>query len=316
MIGEAKMIGNSQKENPSAERLRRLLKHLECERSIRLSEVAALLHVSRVTASQYVSAMLAGDWIALGRENVYDAQRDRKLRLRADWRFRLLQVGGTHIRTLAFCPATGTYERQSIPLCDAIANEEALSAALHRVLSTWEMSERTESLLGVILEDGVTLSDAEALGISPVQVAFRDVLTEQALMREYASESVLYVRYGEQPSMRLIAGGVPLPSLRPDQELKKEWAKSMDVRITAMARHVSQVLEIVIPDAVVLEADGVHIDAVVEAMRIALAQKSAAWSEVHPRLIPMREQSLAETEMLDGLHLRLAEQILREGKKR
>lgn len=305
------MTESKQKKNPSAARVSRLLHMLESEGSLRVSEIASRLHVSHVTAAHDVSAMVASGVATLGREREYDAGRDRKLRLCDDWQFCTLTLGQRSVRTLAFCPATGVGERKSTSLCDAISDEEAVASAFLRTLDACRVGRRADDLLGVILEDGVTLSHNMLQKLpAPVPMATREELTDSALARSYSDGSVLYVRYGEHPTMRLLTGGVALPGLRPACELRREWPVRGDERIGAMAKQMLAVCSFVLPDVVVLESDAADVDAVAEPLRQALS----AQNDTLPPLIAVRGSSLAEKEMLERQRLCLAEKILLEVK--
>lgn len=310
------MIRKETKENPSAVRLCRLLNHLEREGSIRVGEVASLLHVSSVTAAQYVTALRESYWVVLGREYLYGPQRDRKLRLSERLRFHTLSIDRTHVRTITLCPATGKCERQTLSLCDAIPTDEATAAVLHRVLDTWERDEKTEAQLGVILEDGVILPEILSFGLSARQIASRNALTVAGLARMYGEQSVLYVRYGDRPLLRLISGGVPLSDLRPSLDLQREWSDGVDTRLEALAKHTERVLSVLIPDVVVLEADGVRTESVAEGMQAILEERSTTWQATRPPLVLMSDRSVAEQECLYRLHYRLAETILAAGKQK
>ncbi len=303
------MTRKDKKEPSSAALLCRLFYDLEREGSIRVGELASALHISDVTATRYVRALQDGNWMTLGRVCVGEAARDRKLRPSPSWHFCVLSVSRTHVRTLRFCPATEQCERQSVTLCDAIPTEDALSAALHRVLGSLKEHERTADALGVIVEDDVPMPPAAVLGLSPAQIQGRDELTEAGLVREYGVQSVLYIRYGDLLTLRLLAGGHPLSSLRSYPDWQMAWDRGAQARLTVFRQSVAHILSVLIPEAVVLESDGADAEALSVLMKKQLETDVAAWNST-PTLHVLEEMNMAEQEMLYRMHMHLAERIL------
>lgn len=295
----------------SAERMSALIQLLSKEGYLGVREMAEALQISTATAARYAEALQSGGWAVWGRRAPFESPRERKLRLSGDWRFHTVVVGPERVQTVSFCPATKKTERQTVMLCDAIPNDEALSAALHRILDTWTESEKRASLLGVMTQPDVRMPTASSLGLHPTQMFDRDTLTQAGLLREYGERSVLYVCYGEHPSFRLFSGGVRMPDLRVPLAWKRAWDEKAESRMDLLAEQTERVLAILTPDVLVLECDGMRGESVAESLRTALAARIGS-TDVSIPPVCICEENVAQRELLARLYLRLAEGILRE----
>lgn len=295
----------------AASRVSRLLEYMERVGEIRLGEIAALLGVSAVTAGHDAAALRACPWVTFGREFVCETERDRKLRLSPALTLCVLSVERSRIRTMRFFPATGEITRSSYVLCDAISEEEALSATLAQVLGVLRTDAETSPLIGVMICGDVTLPAEISVGLASVPIEERDTLTVEGLAREYGEESVLYLRGGELPTMVYVERGIPLANVRPSVALKQEWPTEMGARVRAMVKHTSELLSVLSADRLVVEADGGA-----QALTDALLREAEAHGVVLPTVESVAPLSLAEREMLSHLRYRLAEMILREYKEK
>lgn len=301
------MTGNTQKEYESAARVCRLLCALEQEGSMAMGEIAARLHVSAVTASHAVSALLASGLAVQGREYPCGTKRDRKIRLCDDFQLLILHIDERGLRTLSYCPATGACVRQSVSLCDAIPKEEAMLAALHGFLFS-EKKLKNERI-GVILADGIILPNSVEKALSDFSMATRTALVEGAILRVYPAESVLYVRYGDEPTMRLFSNGVPISAFRPHDELLKCWGDMADARIAELKKQIVRVFSFVTPDVVLLESDVGDVETLAHALQEAMDREQAG------RIVTVEKMALCEREMLSRLRMAVAEQVISDAKR-
>jgi len=295
--------------HPSAVRMCQLLCLLEQEGAMTTGEIAARLHVSSVTASHDAAALLASGLCVQGREATYGTRRDRKLRLCDGLHFLILHMSKQGIKSLSYCPATGTYTRRAVSLCDAIPMNESLLAAWRGVLSSEK--ETTKGRLGVILDDGTDLPDAVARELNGRPTDTRAALVDAAIRRQYPDRSVLYLRYGERPTVRMFFGGVAISTLRLQDELFHTWGEKSDERISQMAGQIVRVNSLLALDTVLLETDGADVGAVCKGLEVALANEG----EAHPPIVAVEGLSLCEREMLERLRMCLAEKILSETKE-
>ena len=293
----------------SAARMRELLQYLERGGSLSIREAAESLGFGTTTVARYADALQSGGWAVWGRRAPCDSPRERKLRLSATWKFRTLLVGRDRVQTVSFCPATGQSERQTVMLCDAIPTDEALTAALHRILDTWTTEEKRSGLLGVIVEAGAVLPPVASLGLESAQIFDREELTRASLAKEYGEKIVLHVRYGENPQIRLFSGGAYMPELRPQTMLRQTWNVKSEARVRMLAEQIVRVLALLTPDVLVLESDGMRGDTVRESLQAALVAQGCS-SDVPLPPLRVCVESMAEKELLDRLHLCLAKEIL------
>ena len=309
------MALTKQKEHPSAARLCLLMAHLEREGEIRLREIAPLLHVSSVTASQYARMLQESGVAFLARSRVGCDPKDRKLRLTENVVFHVLSVEKTRLCTFRLCSATGKHERRTLSLCPAISDEEARLALLRRVSDAWEGCWQSSVTVGVMLEDGLSLPEGTPRSLLARRTDTWETLTVSALLREFGEQSVLYVRYSNRPLLILMAGGVRLPMDRPNQALARMWSDGAEERIDALAKQLSRIYSVFALDVVVVEADGVRAETVIESLHATAVIPSEAESTSAMRFVAVKEIGLAEREMLARLRLHLAEKLLSDAKK-
>ncbi len=301
-------MGSKQERNPSAVRMDQLLHLLEQEGKMTTGEIAARLHVSIVTASHDAEALLASGLAVLGREYACGRKHDRKLRLRDDWCFLLLLVSAQGLKSLAYCPATGAYTRRGISLCDAIPLEESMLAAWRGALASEKAS--TAGACGVILDDGADLPDAVVHELTALPSATRAALIDEAILRRYPDKNVLYLRYGETPTMRMFSHGLPISALRSHDELCRAWGTNPRERLSQMAKQLMRVLSFLTVDTVLLESDGADVVAVQKGLEEALVREG----EGYPPIVVVDAPSLCECEMLARLHMLVAEQVVTAAK--
>jgi hypothetical protein len=183
------------------------------------------------------------------------------------------------------------------------------------VSDAWVDVWQSSATVGVILEDGVALPEGMPGSLLSRQIDTWESLTVAAFTREFDRQSVLYVRYGQSPRLILLAGGERLPIFRPNQMLIQSWPDGAEARISALAEQLARVLLVFVPDVVVLEADGVRAETVIEPLRTALAAKPDVLCDPELRFVAVEAIGLAERETLDRLRLRLAEKLLIDAKK-
>ena len=296
----------NQKKN-TAERLACLLGLLEREGSMAIKEIASRQQISTATATADVSALLAAGLVAQGREFVCGTGCDRKIRLRDDWHVSVFRVCAQGIRALSYCPATGICTRQSVSLCDAIPFAESLSAAWHRVLAT-----ESARALGVVLEDGEDVPDAIARELAALPTESESILLDEEILHTYPTESVLYVRYGNTPVMRLFSDGTPISAFRPNDTLRTSWPTGANERMAQMSEQIARVLSLVRLDCVLLETDGADVAAVTKGLRETLSDGGVTC----PPIVASDGLSLCERRMLARLSRNVAEQAMEASKKR
>lgn len=298
------MTDNREKENPSVSRICGLLDILAREGSIAVSEIAPRLHVSSVTAAHITDALRAGGLAVWGREYACGTRRDRKLRLNDAWQLSAFHIGAHHVRTLDHCPATGACARRSITLCDAIPREEALLAEVSRLLVGARRSP------GVILEDGVVLPDSVLALLGDAPIAVQSELTAEAIARAYPTGSVLYLRYGDTPTVRLFSDGICIPALRIEDHLRCAWGIQRESRMLAMTKQTADVLALLSVDVLLLEADGIAI----EDLRARL-QEAVDKTLAQTRVIGVEKLALCEREMLERLCRATVERMITNEKR-
>ena len=286
-----------------------LLELLEQEGRVSERELSSRMGVSGTSAAQYLRAMRASGVVSLGRARGVGTQQGRSVRLSNTWSFCTVWIGKTSLRVSTYCPATGERKQRTLPLCDAIPEKEAVEAALRGLPELRADAEQGYAF--EILEDGAPLSEhVSALSAWPMEQ--REVLTTAALLRRYPEESVLYVRFGERPALRMIVGGVALPSLRPEADLLSHWPTDAQTRMAMLARAIGGVMGLIAPDVIVIEADG----ACAESVAMALREKLHAEGVILlPPMVLEAGGALAEREAHARLRQRLALQILASAKE-